>query len=369
MSGAEAAGATAKAVREGAGLFRTGDCGVFSVRGDDRVRWLDGMVSGDIGALDAQGPGAGCYALLLTNRGKIVADLHIGHTGDAFRVECQASAVPAVLETLERFIIADDVTLEDETEETECLGLEGPQAPAILAAASGMPAASLAERPRESWAEAQIAGAPVRLGAFGWTGEHAFQIFVPRAAADAVAAALGAASAAQPLVEGDAALLLELRIEAGIPVLGAELDDNVLPPEARLESAIAVNKGCYVGQEIVARLRARGQVNHLLVGIAWDEASLANASASAEAASALVGTELFAGDRRTGRITSAAVSAAAGGVALAYVRREHAEPGTELVFDSAEGSSARGPARVVALPFAPAAQSPHSSRSADSAPA
>ena len=289
--------ATAQAVRGGAGLFQAGDLGVFSIRGEDRVRWLDGMVSGDVGALEAQGPGAGCYALLLTNRGKIVADLHIGHAGDAFRVACQAAAVPVVLETLERFIIADDVTLEDETEKTACFGLEGPQAAAILAAASGQPAAAFAELSRERWAEAEIAGTAVRLGAFGWTGEEGFQIFVPVAeneagtetAANAVGEALASAGRERGLVRGDAALLLELRIEAGIPALGAELDDNVLPPEARLEAAIATNKGCYVGQEIVARLRARGQVNHLLVGIAWSADS-----PGAAPASSLVGAELMA---------------------------------------------------------------------------
>jgi folate-binding protein YgfZ len=111
------------------------------------------------------------------------------------------------------------------------------------------------------------------------------------------------------------------------------LSEDVLPPEARLERSICATKGCYVGQEIVARLRARGQVNHLLVGVSIDADALP-----------VEGTELSVGDKRTGELTSVVRSPSLGPIALAFVRREHAEPGTSLSFAGGTGC-------VVSLPF------------------
>jgi folate-binding protein YgfZ len=148
------------------------------------------------------------------------------------------------------------------------------------------------------------------------------------------AAARSLASAGDTgLVRGCAEALEVMRVEAGIPSLEAELDDGVLPPEARLERAISTSKGCYVGQEIVARLRARGQVNHLLVGLRIESGALPE-----------IGSKLQASGRDIGEITSVARSPAEGAIALGYVRREHSEAGTRL-------DSASGAVRVTALPF------------------
>jgi aminomethyltransferase len=320
------------ATRAGAGLFPMAHRGLLEVRGEDRVRWLDGMISGDVEALVTAGPGAGCYATLLTNRGAIVADLHVGSLEGRFLLESAREAIPFIQETLERFVIADDVTLVDVSEQRVAIGLEGPQAEALLGAASGG-----AELPApEGWAELQIAGHPVQVAAFGLTGEQAFQLRVGSEGLEALEEALFAAAEAlgpPPLVRGTPEALEILRVEAGIPLLGRELDEEVLPPEARLERAISTSKGCYVGQEIIARLRARGQVNHLLVGLRLEGADLPP-----------VGTKLAAAGRETGEITSVARSPSQGSIALGYVRREHAEDGTELDLDG-------GRARVAALPF------------------
>ena len=321
------------AARRGAALFPMEGRGLLEVGGEDRVRWLDGMISGDVAALVAAGPGAGCYATLLTNRGAIVADLHVGLLGETFLLESAREAMPRIQQTLERYIIADDVTLRDSSGESVAWGLEGPLAEAILEAATG-DSQRLAE---EAWAEREIAGQPVRIAAFGFTGEPAFQLRMPPQAGDAVQAALDAAARQvgldSGLRRGDAAALEVLRVEAGIPLLGAELDEEVLPPEARLERAVSTSKGCYVGQEIVARLRSRGQVNHLLVGLRVESAELP-----------AVGAALQAGGRRTGEITSAVVSPSEGPIALGYVRRAHAEPETRVDYEG-------GSARVAALPF------------------
>lgn len=324
------------AVRERAALFdMTGRRGLIEVRGEDRVRWLDGMISGDVNRLEETGDGAGCYATLLTNRGAIVADLHVGKLGEAFLLESLGSEIPRIIEALDRLLIADDVTLTDRSSDFATLGLEGRTARGLLAdAAEGdVPEA-------DAWGTLRVGGAEVLVGAFGWTGEAGFQLRFAEAERTAVEAALEDAAGGTlvrggALVRGGEEALEILRVEAGVPALGRELDEDVLPPEARLERAIATDKGCYVGQEIVARLRARGQVNHLLVGLELeaDEAPPA-------------GTELAVGDRKTGELTSVVVSPGLGTIALGFVRREHAETATEVTFEG-------GRARVVELPFVP----------------
>jgi aminomethyltransferase len=315
--------------RSRAGLFVMAGRGLLEVRGEDRVRWLDGMISGDVQALEDAESGSGCYATLLTNRGAIVADLHVGRLGDVFVLESRRDQIGKIKETLERFIIADDVTLVDRSEDLDALGIEGPRAAEILESAIG----SKLDLSPESWVEANVASLPVRVGAFGFSGERAFQIYVASGDREAVEQAIEAAGRERGLVHGDATALDVMRIEAGIPMLGAELDETVLPPEARLEGAIATSKGCYVGQEIIARLRARGQVNHLLVGLRIDGEVLPD-----------VDTVLNKDGRRSGEITSAAISPECGPIALGFVRREHSEIGTRVEFEG-------GTAHVAALPL------------------
>ena len=329
MNVTEAVRAAVQAARVSAVLFEGTARGVIEVSGSDRVRWLDGMISGDVGKLEAADDGAGCYATLLTNRGAIVADLHVGRLGERFWLESTRSEIPRISMALDRFIIADDVNLVDRSEEFAVWGLEGPLAGQILSAAIGggtnLPAA-------DCWGEVNIAGADVVVGAFGWSGESAYQLWVAPGAKDVVAEALDAA-AGSPLIKGDETALEVLRVEAGIPALGSELDEEVLPPEARLERAIATDKGCYVGQEIVARLRARGQVNHLLVGLKFEPDTKAS-----------VGVALSSGGKSTGEVTTLVESPDLGRIALGYVRRDHAEPGTVVDFEGGHGT-------VAALPF------------------
>lgn len=329
MNVTEAVRAAVQAARVSAVLFEGAARGIIEVSGSDRVRWLDGMISGDVGKLEAADDGAGCYATLLTNRGAIVADLHVGRLGERFWLESTRSEIPRISTALDRFIIADDVNLVDRSEEFAVWGLEGPLAGQILSAAIGVGANLPAA---DCWGEVNIAGADVVVGAFGWSGESAYQLWVAPGAKNVVAEALDAALGS-PLIKGDETALEVLRVEAGIPALGSELDEEVLPPEARLERAIATDKGCYVGQEIVARLRARGQVNHLLVGLKFEPDT--NASA---------GVALSSGGKSTGEVTTLVESPDLGRIALGYVRRAHAEPGTVVDFEGGHGT-------VSALPF------------------
>jgi aminomethyltransferase len=301
------------AARSGAALFRLAGRGVLAVSGADRVRWLDGMISADVKAL---APGGGAPALLLTRQGRIVADLHVLAREGALWLELEASALAGVRERLLGYVIADDVGLEDVSPAWARLAVEGPRAAEILAAAGADPGGVAAH----GWREAQLGGAGVVLAAWALAGGPGFQLFVPREAAAAAADALLAAGASAASDEAFECL----RIAAGVPRLGHELDESVLPAEARLEAAVSITKGCYTGQEVVTRMRSRGRVGHLLMGLRFETEALP-----------APGAEIAAGSERIGQLTSRVLSPADGAIGLGFVRAEDAQPGAEVVVGGA----------------------------------
>jgi folate-binding protein YgfZ len=325
-----AAAALGPRVRAAAGLFVLADRALLSVEGADRERWLDGMLSNSVAACAPGRARSGCYALLLTPQGRITADVHVLHRGATLWLELAAAAARPARARLEKHIIADDVRIRDESARFARLALEGPRAAEILAPLLGgavLPAL-------DSWSDARVASVPVTLAGFGTSGEEAYQIFAPRAQREAVLAALRAAGRAADLVEGTPALLEQLRIEAGVPRYGTELGEDVLPAEVPpLARAVSLAKGCYTGQEIVARMASRGRAAQQLVGLRLPRGALPAPGAALEHA-----------DRRVGEITSVCDSETFGAIGLGFVRAAHAAVGSEL---RAEGRSVR----VAALPF------------------
>lgn len=317
-------------LREGAALFEMDDRGLIAVSGDDRVRWLNGMVSNDVAALSDAPGHSGCYAALLTPQGRIVSDLHILSRGEVFWLETAADHVGAVMERLEKYIIADDVELRDMTGGIAQLALEGARARATLEAAIGGPTSMV----RDAAEEIEIAGAALVGAAFGFSGGEGFQLFAKPEDAGRIVDALVEAGAVRASREE----LEVLRIEAGQPALGSELAVDTLPDEARIGRAISETKGCYTGQEVIARLRAHGGVKHLLVGL----------RSTAGERLAEPGTRIFRlNQKKSGELTSKTISEAAGGeIALGFVHRDDAEPGTRLVCEDRE-------LVVCELPFLP----------------
>lgn len=307
---------------------------VIEVTGSDAPRWLDGMISNDVTELSAGGERSGCYATLLTPKGRIIADLHVLARDDGYWLEIARSRAADLIAALDRYIIADDVKLADRTADFLRVGVEGAGTETLLEAASGKPLAALAA---DSWTDLEIGGVSVIAARYGWSGEDALQLFGAASEGLALVEALRASAPAGQLVDCSMEALEILRIEAGTPLLGPDLDETVFPDEARLDRAISRTKGCYTGQEIVARVHSRGAVNHLLVGLRF-----------ASDLPPAVDTELVADERKTGEITSACVSPSAGAIGLGYVRREHAEPGTMLV-------AAGVRAEVAELPLVPPA--------------
>jgi folate-binding protein YgfZ len=327
--------ARAARVRRGAGWFERPDRGLIRVTGSDRVRWTNGMLSNDVAGLTADLSHSGCYALLLTPKGRIAADLHVLRREDALWLEVSRDALPDVMERLDRFLIADDVELTDASATLRHFALEGPRSTEILSRAIGGAVVIAAD----CCAQVTLGGVEVIAGAWGWSGEAAYQLIVPVDAAETVRAAIFEAAGENGPVEGDVATLEVLRVEAGTPLLGAELGLDVLPAETDLIGrAVSLSKGCYTGQEIVARMESRGAAAHRLVGFVFEDPEAVRAGAVA------VGAPVMAAGERVGEITSVCHSALAGAIALGYVRRAHAELGSTLCVGVSR-------AQVAALPF------------------
>lgn len=297
---------------------------VLEVRGEDRVRWLNGMVSNEVS--DLAGAQNGCRAALLSRQGRVLADLHVLVLEDRIWLELEASFLGPIRDQLERYIIADDVTLTDLSASWRRVSLEGEGAEAALASLGPLPEA------RYSGTEIRLAGQVCVAARYGFGSGEGVQFFIPvepPAVEEAFREAMAGLDPA-PLV-GDAESFEVMRVLAGVPRLGAELDDSVLPDEAGLADAISTTKGCYTGQEVIARLRSRGRIKHQLVGLVFD-------------GSVQVGDKLENSEKAVGEVTSVVRSESHGLIGLGFVKIEESEPGTAL---SANGA----PAKVVELPF------------------
>jgi len=286
------------------------------------------MLSGDVAALRPASANAGCYALLLTPKGRIAADLHVLCVEEAIWLEVDLDALGDVVERLDRFLIADDVELTDISASRSSFALEGPSAPEILSRAAGRHI----EIEADSFEEVKLDGVSALAGAWGWSGEPAYQILVPPDTAQAVTDALFEAAGEERLVHGDFQTLEVLRIESGTPRLGAELGLDVLPAEVGLVGrAVDLDKGCYTGQEIVARIHTYGHVNRRLLPL-----KIATAE-PIDPQTPLVDED---GDQVGRAMSSAAVPGTDWSVAIGILPNAFLETGGELYLDAADGPAA-----------------------------
>ena len=308
-----------------AGLFETltgaaaagrdlGDRGTLRLTGVDRVRFLNGMLSNDVAKL---GPGETCYAMLLNRKGRILADLFVLALEDGLLLDTAPGTHAEVRQVLERHIIADDVVIHDLSEAWGHVGLEGPGVRSVLESESmPLPAPGRfvrAERDGETF---------LWVGGGSLTPEG-LQVLGPRTPLARLAAGLGLPGLSEREVE-------VLRIEAFLPVYGIDMTERNFPVEARLEHAVSYTKGCFVGQEIVARIRSHGAVKRLLVQI--------HAEAPVEQ-----GASIRVGGTVVGEVTSAVISPLSGPMALGYVRTAGAAPGTALDLEGVSGRVAGPP--------------------------
>ena len=325
------------ALRETVGVVDLSFRGRLCVTGADRARFLHGQVTNNVADLRA---GQGCYAALVTAKGKLESDLYVHCLPEELLLDFEPGLGERVRQRLERFVIADDVQLVEVAPHYGLLGIIGPKASEVverLGWAVRLPADPLASVTVKDATPGEIVIANHSRGAAA-----GFDLFVPAATLAAVAGKLMAsANEAGGRACGWRAIEM-IRIEAGLPRFGADMDESNLASEAGIEArAISYTKGCYIGQEVINRLRTFAQVSKALRGLRLAD----DLKALPER-----GDKLFRENREVGYVTSALASPAfRRNIALGYVRRECNEPGTELVLRSSCGESA---ATVVSLPFA-----------------
>jgi glycine cleavage system T protein len=321
-----------QAVRQAVGVMDLSHRSLVRMTGSHRQRFLQAMVSNNTADLE---PGQGCYATFLTNKGKLVADFVVYADAEAYWFDLEPGLAPILVQALDFFIIADDVTLTDATTEWGLLSVQGPYADELLMLACGQ---ELPSMPRLSHTTCRIGGQEVRLIARSHTGEAGYQLMAPMAALPALWEALWEHRDTCELRAVGLEALEILRIEAGVPVFGRDMTEETIPVEANLTEAISYTKGCYVGQEVIARLDARGHVNRRLMGLRLEGDTLPQ-----------VGDVIVSPEREVGWVTSTTFSPALQQpIAMGYIRREAYAPGTALTIQSASTTIA---GEVVELPF------------------
>ena len=312
------------ACRESAIVVDLSHRGHLGFSGPDTEEFLHRMLSNRVKELK---PGEGAYNTFLTRQGKFISDLYM-YKGEASVV---ASVAPGMADTLaeeiDRFIIMDQVEVVNETEKLFCIGLFGPASREIIAKA-GMGELSLDEH-----GHATAGG--VMIAREFWTGEDGYLLMGPRAGAEATWGSLSSAGA-KP---AGLAALESLTLEAGVPLFGKDMTSAVNPMQAGLEDkAIDFEKGCYIGQEVIAKIKYLGQVNRGLVGL----------KISIDATPG-PGAAVYSDEKSIGAITRAAYCPTVGAVlAFSYLPRAQMESGTHVKVDI-QGSDVE--AIVESLPF------------------
>jgi len=296
--------------------------GRLRLTGADRVAWLQGLVTNDVAALQ---PGQGCYAAYLTPQGRMISDLRILATREALLLDVPTVARAAVAARFEQFIITEDVVVEDVTARIARLGVHGPAAAAAVAAALDVPAAVVATLGEHAHVDVEFQDAPVVVAGACEPGVPGYDIYCAADRVTDVAGRLFAGGARD--ITADA--WDTLRIEAGMPLFGVDMDTDTIPLEAGIEDrAISQTKGCYVGQEVVIRILHRGGGRVVRRLVAWT----ADTDSTPDADVPLPGTAFTIDGKDVGRVTSAAWSPTLRRViGLGYAHRDHTEPGTRFV--------------------------------------
>lgn len=321
-----------RAVWQTAGLLDRCELGRLAISGSDRLSWLQGMVSNDVRSL-GQGQGS-VTACVLNATGHLLADVRLIAWGDRVIAEMARSNVEKICQLWDRFVITEDVEIVDVSDEVACMSLQGPNAIAI-------------------WDDYTV-----RIAATFYSADHSgsngLDILVDVSEAAGLWNHLADAGAI-PVGERASEAL---RIEAGIPRYGVDMDEATIPLECNLEAShISYTKGCYIGQEIIARIQSRGHTNRTLTGLVisgdalprtGDRLTVNSEAQMTLADSASTSPESLA-VRDIGWVTSSTWSPLMGGpIALGYIRHEFGQVGTHLQI---KGASGLLEARVTNLPF------------------
>ena len=320
------------AVRSAVGLLDMCDYAALHVAGPDRVSYLQGMVSNDVKKL---APGSGVYAAVLDVNGKILADLKVLCTEDSFILLVWQPLKDKVIAQLNRYLVADDVEIKDTTEQYGIVSIQGPHALLLLGTVA----------PRQDPPVHMVSHCLLRVGEreiravrATHTGEEGFDLLMEIGNLAPVVEELERAGAALSCRWTGLQAQDILRIEAGIPRYGIDMDEDNLLLETGLEHAVNFQKGCYLGQEVIERVRSRGHVNRKLAGIVLNGKSPARR-----------GDKITSDGKEIGRITSSVFSPRLHhAIALGYAHRDFLQPGKSV---SVEINGAPVVGTLAALPF------------------
>jgi folate-binding protein YgfZ len=296
----------------------------IALTGSDRVRWLNGMVTNNIRDLAV---GRGVYAFLLNPQGHILGDLYAYNRGESLMIDTDRSQSEKLLATFDHYIIMDDVEVADVSDKLTAIGIMGPKTLEALRAA-GFEISTI--EPLQ-FVDVTWHGIAVTLVRGDNPSVESYEIWLPPGQVASVHAALTKAGV---ILASTSALEL-LRIASGVPRYGQDIRERDLPQETEQQRALHFSKGCYIGQEIVERIRSRGNVHRKFTGF------------EVEGELPAVGTKVQADGRDIGEITSVASLPLATGersVALGYIRRELAAQGKKFQAGSTQLS-------IAALPF------------------
>jgi folate-binding protein YgfZ len=302
-----------RVLHESAGLLERRDRSLYAVTGPDAAEYLQSQITNDVESLE---PGGGCYAALLDRKGRMQGDMRVVRTDDGFLIDTELTAGDAIRRHLDTYRIGREVSVEERSGELAILSAIGPAANRVTV--DGPLAPEHAHR------EVEIGGRRCRAIAT----DLGVDLLVATGDLETVSEAVLAAGA-EPVSEQAAEIV---RVESGRPRFGHEMTASTIPQEAGInERAVSFTKGCYIGQETVARLHYKGKPNRRLVGLRT-------------ATPARVGEPIRLGERELGSIGTAVLSPAKGPIALAIVRREAQAGATVMVGEGLE-------AEVVELPF------------------
>ena len=326
-----------EAIRNGVGVIDFSSAGKLQVSGKNAVQFLNGLVSNDVKSLQA---GDGVFAAFPNVQGKITALCRIYNTGTHLLLELDAINREKIFNSLSRFVPAGEFFITDVSDHYALISLQGPRAAELIEDLTEQPISDT----QYKIIERQIAHTNAFIAAHNRCGETGFDLFAPSEYAQKVREIIithgknfGARAAGQTAFE-------IARIEAGVPREGVDVGENIILLEADLDAAVSYTKGCYLGQEVIARIHWRGQPARRLRGLLLQlPAEVAEAPPS--------GTEIYAADsRKVGEITSSTRSIALDRfIALGYVHRYYLDPGTEFTLKNDDGEL--GCAELTNLPF------------------
>jgi folate-binding protein YgfZ len=328
-------GAEYQSVRSAAGLFDLSHRAMLQFTGPDRVSFLQGMLSNDVRVLKMFD---GQQATILTQQGKVIADVRVLCAMNSIYLDFWEPLKEKITAHLNRYLVADEVEINDPNDEWKMLSLQGPRTSNMVGEVFAN--AELPTQPNQH-AMVQFDNAPICVVRADHTGEGGFDLIIQNAQLQA---------AGQRLKELGAAWIGAraqniLRIEAGLPLYGVDFSEDNLLLEVGLENSYSYTKGCYLGQEVVERIRSRGHVNRKLCGLLLDGNTPADA-----------GDAILAGDNEVGKITSSVASFALNRpIALGYIHKDFWSPETSLAVRHESSSMA---CKLTPLPFvAPSASS------------